>query len=96
MVDATLVISIVVSSIFLVLFTVFVRPFVNRLGQRTGSWLPIKVTARVKLNRNSELFIVEAEGSRLLIASSATGVSKISVLPSADAGTKSQAEDEAG
>jgi flagellar biogenesis protein FliO len=96
MVDASLIISIVVFSIFLVIFAVFVRPFVKRLGQRTGSWLPIKVTARVKLNRNSELFIVEAEGSRLLIASSANGVSQISVLSSADAGTKSQTEGEAG
>lgn len=81
--------SIVVGTVVIGLVLVavlYAQPAIRRLGEKSKHWLPIKVTGRVRLTRTTELFIVEVDGNRLLVASSGSQVSRLATLsrPSSD------------
>jgi flagellar biogenesis protein FliO len=81
-----LLIGTVLACLFLVVAVLYAQPAIRRLGEKSKHWLPIKVPGRVRLNRTTELFIVEVDGNRLLVGSSGSQVSKLATLsqPSSD------------
>ena len=81
-----LLIGTVLACLFLVVAVLYAQPAIRRLGEKSKHWLPIKVTGRVRLNRTTELFIVEVDGNRLLVGSSGSHVSRLATLsqPSSD------------
>ena len=44
------------------------------------SWLPIRITGRVRLNRSAELMLVEVENERFLIGATPANISTIAKL----------------
>lgn len=75
--------SIVVGTLvvgFVLVAVLYAQPAIRRLGEKSKRWLPIKVTGRVRLTRTTELFIVEVDGNRLLVASSGSQVSRLATL----------------
>jgi len=52
----------------------------RRLRDNSKSWLPIRVTGRVRLNRSAELMLVEVDNQRFLIGATAGNISKIATL----------------
>ena len=65
---------------FVLVAFLYAQPAIRRLGEKSKRWLPIKVTGRVRLTRTTELFIVEVDGNRLLVASSGSQVSRLAIL----------------
>lgn len=45
------------------------------------SWLPIRITGRVRLNRSAELMLVEVENERFLIGATPANISTIAKWP---------------
>jgi len=52
----------------------------RRLRDNSKSWLPIRVTGRVRLNRSAELMLVEVDNQRFLIGATAGNISTIATL----------------
>ena len=63
-----------------------------RRAQSAGhSWLPIRVTGRVRLNRSAELVLVEVNNERFLIGATPANISTIAQWSSDEAGDESSA-----
>ena len=61
-----------------------------RRAQGAGhSWLPIRVTGRVRLNRSAELVLVEVNNERFLIGATPANISTIAKWPADMAGDES-------
>lgn len=52
----------------------------RRFRDNNKSWLPIRVTGRVRLNRSAELMLVEVDNQRFLIGATAGNISTIATL----------------
>jgi len=96
MLDSSLIFGVAIFSLLFALSALYLQPIIKKLSQRTSGWLPIRVTARVRLNRSSELFIVEVDGCRILIGCGAGEVNKLMILPGSGTGTDHQIAREAG
>ena len=63
-----------------------------RRAQSAGhSWLPIRVTGRVRLNRSAELVLVEVNNERFLIGATPANISTIAQWSLDEAGDESSA-----
>mgnify|MGYP001176057075 CR=1 FL=1 len=51
------------------------------------SWLPIRITGRVRLNRSAELMLVEVENERFLIGATPANISTIAKWPADSTGS---------
>lgn len=56
------------------------------------SWLPIRITGRVRLNRSAELMLVEVENERFLIGATPANINTIAKLSGAAGAGQAHAE----
>ena len=49
----------------------------RRLRGSTHSWLPIRITGRIRLNRSAELVLVEVDNERFLIGATPANINTI-------------------
>ena len=67
-----------VTALFVVAVAMAVSFWTLRRVQGSGrSWLPIRITGRVRLNRSAELVLVEVDNERFLIGATAANISTI-------------------
>ena len=53
----------------------------RRMQASSGTWLPIRVTSRVRLGRSTELILVEIENERFLLGSTPASITTIAKWP---------------
>ena len=53
----------------------------RRVQGSSRSWLPIRITGRVRLNRSAELVLVEVDNERFLIGATPANINTIAKWP---------------
>jgi flagellar biogenesis protein FliO len=66
----------------------------RRVQSSHKSWLPIRITGRVRLNRSAELMLVEVENERFLIGATPANISTIAKLSGKTGADSSRADSE--
>lgn len=66
----------------------------RRVQNSHKSWLPIRITGRVRLNRSAELMLVEVENERFLIGATPANISTIAKLSGKTGADSSRADSE--
>ena len=67
-----------VTALFVVAVTMGLSFWALRRAQSAGhSWLPIRVTGRVRLNRSAELVLVEVDNERFLIGATPANINTV-------------------
>ena len=61
----------------------------RRVQGSSRSWLPIRITGRVRLNRSAELVLVEVDNERFLIGATPANISTIAQWSADKAGGES-------
>ena len=78
------------TALFVVAVAMALSFWALRRAQGAGhSWLPIRVTGRVRLNRSAELVLVEVNNERFLIGATPANISTIAKWPADMAGDES-------
>ena len=79
-----------VTALFVVAIAMALSFWALRRAQGAAhSWLPIRVTGRVRLNRSAELVLVEVNNERFLIGATPANISTIAQWSADEAGGES-------